>query len=56
MGLPLSDSTTLSGMIADVVRSLPGFGLGGSFTTRCLQASNAFFSVSGSSGPTGASN
>ena len=40
---------------ADVVLSLPGCGFGGSVTTRFLQAAKADFSVSGSSGPTGAS-
>ena len=41
--------------VADVVRSFPGFGFGGSATTRCLQALSAYLSVSGNSGPTGAS-
>ena len=50
----LSTSCDVS-QVADVVRSFPGFGFAGSATTRCLHALNAFLSVSGSSGPTGAS-
>ena len=39
----------------DVDRNLPGCGFGGRVATRFLQALSADFSVSGNSGPTGAS-